>query len=258
MNRLSDRALWRRAVAGEAEAFGEIYERHANAIYNFCFRRCADWALAEDLTATVFLEAWRKRRRVVFDGEDAVLPWLYGVAGNVLRNNARRHRRFVRFLGSLGAPPSFPDSAERLAEEEEMRRILERAVTFPATPRYLAPRHGRPSAGSRRRGPRHGVRPPDAALRARRRPVYALARRAAHVAATPSERVPGSDPGTWRFGTVRPTSPPAPLAHGATSGTRARGDLRSGSETRRRARAGPGAPPTPTRRRSPASTRGRA
>jgi RNA polymerase sigma factor (sigma-70 family) len=128
---LTDRALWRRAAAGETDAFGEIYERHANAIYNFCFRRCADWALAEDLTAIVFLEAWRKRRRVVFDGEDAVLPWLYGVAGNVLRNNARRHRRLVRFLGSLGAPPSSPDSAERLAEEEEMRRILEAVARLP-------------------------------------------------------------------------------------------------------------------------------
>jgi RNA polymerase sigma-70 factor, ECF subfamily len=42
MPAVTDRALWRRAAAGEAEAFGEIYERHANVIYNFCFRRTAD------------------------------------------------------------------------------------------------------------------------------------------------------------------------------------------------------------------------
>jgi RNA polymerase sigma factor (sigma-70 family) len=124
MDALSDSGLWRRALAGEADAFGELYERHADAIYNFCFRRTGDWALAEDLTATVFLEAWRKRRRVVFDDEDAVRPWLYGVANNVVRNATRAHRRFVRALGGLSAAPHAPDSADRAAEEAEMRQIL--------------------------------------------------------------------------------------------------------------------------------------
>jgi RNA polymerase sigma factor (sigma-70 family) len=125
MRALTDRELWRRAAAGGADAFGELYDRHASAIYNYCFRRCADWALAEDLTATVFLEAWRKRRQVVFDGEDTVLPWLYAVAGNVIRNENRRHRRLARFLGALaGSEPAGRDIAEQLAEEEQMRSIL--------------------------------------------------------------------------------------------------------------------------------------
>lgn len=131
MNTLSDRALWRRAVAGEADAFGEIYERHASAIYNFCFRRCADWALAEDLTANVFLEAWRKRRRVVFDDEEAVRPWLFGVANNLARNEARRSRRFTRALASLGAAPPVHASSEQAADEAEMRLILESVKQLP-------------------------------------------------------------------------------------------------------------------------------
>ena len=125
MRALTDRELWRRAAAGESEAFGELYDRHADAIYNYCFRRCADWALAEDLTATVFLEAWRKRKRVVFDCDDAVLPWLYVVAGNVVRNEVRRHRRLLRFVGGLAATnPIARDVSEQLAQEAEMRRIL--------------------------------------------------------------------------------------------------------------------------------------
>jgi RNA polymerase sigma-70 factor, ECF subfamily len=125
MRPLTDRELWRRAGAGDSEAFGELYDRHASAIYNYCFRRCAEWALAEDLTATVFLEAWRKRKRVVFDREDAVLPWLYAVAGNVVRNELRRHRRLARFLGALaGGQPVGRDAAERVAEEEQMRSVL--------------------------------------------------------------------------------------------------------------------------------------
>ena len=124
MPAVTDRELWRRAVDGEASAFGELYERHADAIYNFCFRRTADWALAEDLTATVFLEAWRKRRRVVFDGDDAVRPWLHGVANNVIRNEGRRHRRFTRALANLGAPSPAGAAADRAADEAQMHEIL--------------------------------------------------------------------------------------------------------------------------------------
>jgi RNA polymerase sigma factor (sigma-70 family) len=131
---VSDRELWRRAAGGQGEAFGELYDRHANAIYNYCFRRCGDWALAEDLTATVFLEAWRKRRRVAFDREDAVLPWLYAVANNVQRSHIRRHRRLTRFLGVLVAGQrSARDTSEQLVEQEQMRHVL-------AAVRLLPPR----------------------------------------------------------------------------------------------------------------------
>jgi RNA polymerase sigma factor (sigma-70 family) len=124
MAAVTDRELWRRAVDGDATAFGELYERHANAIYNFCFRRTANWALAEDLTATVFLEAWRKRQRVAFDADDAVRPWLHGVANNLIRNESRRHRRFARALGRLGAPSPVAAAADRAADEARMREIL--------------------------------------------------------------------------------------------------------------------------------------
>jgi RNA polymerase sigma factor (sigma-70 family) len=131
MRTLTDRELWQRSVAGAHEAFGELYDRHVDAIYNFCFRRTADWALAEDLTATVFLEAWRRRRAVQFDHQDAVRPWLFGVALNVLRNETRRRRRYVRALIALGAPRPVPDVAERAAEEAEMRRILSAVGKLP-------------------------------------------------------------------------------------------------------------------------------
>ena len=128
----SDRELWQRAVGGVAEAFGELYDRHASAIYNFCFRRCGDWTTAEDLTATVFREAWRKRRRVTFDRDDAVLPWLYAVAGNVARNHARAHRRFVRFVSGLPArDPTSPNPADAAVEQAEMRRILSEVARLP-------------------------------------------------------------------------------------------------------------------------------
>ncbi|MEO7061061.1 MAG: RNA polymerase sigma factor [Lapillicoccus sp.] len=117
--------------AGSARAMGELFDRHADAIYSYCFRRCADWARAEDLCSTVFLEAWRHRSRfVVHDG--SALPWLYGVATNVCRNDARSHRRHNRALARVPLESSFPDHAEevahRLDDEAMMRALLERVA----------------------------------------------------------------------------------------------------------------------------------
>jgi RNA polymerase sigma factor (sigma-70 family) len=97
-----DAALWEAAAAGEHDAFGVLFDRHAKAVYNFLLRRTADWSLAEDLTAAVFLQAWRRRNQVVFDG-DSALPWLLGVARLVLRNATRSRTRYQSALGRVGA-----------------------------------------------------------------------------------------------------------------------------------------------------------
>ena len=57
----SDALLWERSRGGDATAFGLLFERHAKTIYNYCFRRVGNWAVAEDLLSVVFLEAWRRR-----------------------------------------------------------------------------------------------------------------------------------------------------------------------------------------------------
>jgi RNA polymerase sigma-70 factor, ECF subfamily len=125
---LSDGQLWSRA-AGErdGEAFGELFVRHMNAVYNHCFRRTGSWAAAEDLTSVVFLEAWRKRRDVRLAGQ-SILPWLLAVANNATRNADRSLRRHHRLLARLPEPAAVPDIAEdaarRADDERAMRRIL--------------------------------------------------------------------------------------------------------------------------------------
>ena len=121
-----DAELWQRAAAGDHPAFGVLFERHAGRVYNFCFRRTADWAQAEELTSVVFLEAWRRRREVRLEGPSA-LPWLLGVATNVLRNTRRAQRRQRAALERLprGHEPDFASEVEgRLDDERQMRQIL--------------------------------------------------------------------------------------------------------------------------------------
>src|SRR6266851_7432746 len=47
----ADEELPVRAAAHDGAAFGELFERHADAVYNHCFRRCGSWSQAEDLTS---------------------------------------------------------------------------------------------------------------------------------------------------------------------------------------------------------------
>src|SRR5438046_1604113 len=127
MHNASDVDLWRRAAGGERDAFGELFNRHVKAVSTFCFRRTANWALAEDMTSAVFLQAWRRRSEVRMSN-DSVLPWLYGVATNLLRNIARSdHRRdaAVSRVAPAAVGPDFADDlAERLDDQRRMRETL--------------------------------------------------------------------------------------------------------------------------------------
>src|SRR5688572_3516499 len=111
MSDVDDRVLWRQARDGDAEAFGALFDRHASTVYSYCFRRTADWALAEDLTSVVFLEAWRVRTRMAPAGASAV-PLLLGIATNVVRNqwrSRRRHRAALQRLPAADAERDFAD-----------------------------------------------------------------------------------------------------------------------------------------------------
>ena len=110
----TDRELWTQARAGDAEAFGKLFDRHFRAVYDFCFWRTADAGLAEDLAAAVFLETWRHRARAPLF-EDTARPWLLGVATNLLRNHWRSVRRRQAALRRLPALAPESDFADDLA-----------------------------------------------------------------------------------------------------------------------------------------------
>jgi len=67
-----------------AASFRALYERHRDDVWRY-LRRRTDHHVAEDLTTEVFVVAWRRRE----EPPEAELPWLYGVARNVLANHRR-------------------------------------------------------------------------------------------------------------------------------------------------------------------------
>jgi RNA polymerase sigma-70 factor, ECF subfamily len=129
----SDTDLWERSRAGDRDAFGLLFDRHANLVYNYCFRRVGNRATAQDLLSMVFLEAWGRRDKEL--PPDKVLPWLYGIATNVVRHQRRSDRRFAAALSRLPSAesePNFADnSAERLDYERQAAQALALFKTLP-------------------------------------------------------------------------------------------------------------------------------
>lgn len=130
----SDALLWRSVAAGDADAFAALYRRHAKRLYNYLFRRLGDWDAAEDLVATVFLEAFRRRGDAAID-EERVLPWLFGIATNVANNHRRsvwRARRLgTRLFAATAVSTPADDTAERAEAREQMQRVLQRLHSLP-------------------------------------------------------------------------------------------------------------------------------
>lgn len=124
--------------SGSTAAFGELFARHGDAIYNYCFRRTGSWDSAQDLTSAVFLEAWRAHQRMHVH-EASTLPWLYGVATNVCRNARRSGYRARRALDRLPPTSDAPDHADdvagRIDDERRMRDVLAVIEALPAAQR---------------------------------------------------------------------------------------------------------------------------
>lgn len=119
----------------ETSAFGQLFDQHAQFVYAFCVRRTADLALAEDLTSITFLEAWRHRGRIVTTEGGSALPWLLGVANNVVRNSRRGQRRYRAVLERLpeaSVTPAAEDQAmARTVTETKLRDALDAISALP-------------------------------------------------------------------------------------------------------------------------------
>jgi RNA polymerase sigma-70 factor (ECF subfamily) len=89
---LDEASLVAYAIQGDAEAFGDLYERYMNQIYRYIYYRVSDSGIAEDFTETVFLKVWENLSsfeidRISFKG------WLFRVAHNLLVDYYRTRKK---------------------------------------------------------------------------------------------------------------------------------------------------------------------
>jgi RNA polymerase sigma factor (sigma-70 family) len=83
----------------EPEAFGAVFDRHFGAVHKYLHRRVGR-DLADELAAETFALAFQRRASCRASG--SVLPWLYGIATNLLRRRRRVERRQLRAYARNG------------------------------------------------------------------------------------------------------------------------------------------------------------
>ncbi|WP_210594010.1 RNA polymerase sigma factor [Streptomyces sp. GESEQ-35] len=88
------------------ERLEQLFRQTFRRVMAYCLRRTGETA-AHDAVAEVYVVAWRRRRHLPDDGEEAVL-WLLGIARRVLANQARSQRRWSRLLLRVAEQPDPP------------------------------------------------------------------------------------------------------------------------------------------------------
>jgi RNA polymerase sigma-70 factor (ECF subfamily) len=88
-----DRELVRRVLAGDQEAFSEIYNANFRRIYAFIVKRVGDAAEAEDLTQETFVQLYRSLGS--YEGRSSLLTWTFGIAHNVCSRFFRHCSRWM-------------------------------------------------------------------------------------------------------------------------------------------------------------------
>jgi len=119
-----ERALVRRAAAGDPVAFGELYDFYLPRIYGFVHRRVGERSVTEDLTATTFERALAALRGGRFRN-DAFGGWLYRVAANAVIDHVRASRRLTVAVEPDGLDPAADAFADAL-DRDDLRRALDR------------------------------------------------------------------------------------------------------------------------------------
>jgi RNA polymerase sigma-70 factor (ECF subfamily) len=105
------------------DEFERLYAAEAPGLFSFLAYRTGDRALAEDLLADAFERALRARRG--FDRRrGSQKTWLYAIALNVLRDQARRADAESRAYARSVPPGDGPDRLEAIEARDEVARAM--------------------------------------------------------------------------------------------------------------------------------------
>jgi RNA polymerase sigma-70 factor (ECF subfamily) len=127
----SDVSLVARARDGDADAYRELVERHAQKVFRLSYRMTGNEEDAEDVAQETFIKAYRNLAR--YDGRAGFGTWIYRIATNcaldLLRRRERTRTEPLADGDDAPALASADPSPERAAEGGELVRRLARAMT---------------------------------------------------------------------------------------------------------------------------------
>jgi RNA polymerase sigma-70 factor (ECF subfamily) len=129
----NEEEILKQASLGDKDAFGQLYERYAERIFNYVYYRTGNVHEAEDLTARVFQRAMNH----IINYTDRGVPfsaWLYRIAHNLVANWHRdRSRKQEIPLDDLPILPTKGEHPEKnLVRSQEQEALLRMIRTLPS------------------------------------------------------------------------------------------------------------------------------
>lgn len=112
-----------RARQGDQKAIAAIYENYVDALYSFIRWRVDDPALAEDLTADVFIKLLSALQSPQAPRQ-SLRGWLFRVARNVLYDHAHQPVTHDALDDGLAAPDNIEGDLMALLEREQVQQAL--------------------------------------------------------------------------------------------------------------------------------------
>ena len=120
---------------GDERAATELVRRHAPAVGRFLYSSGAPAGELEDLVQETFFRAFRSLRG--WRGDASMRSWLFTIAGNLLRDEFRKHKgRQMVSLDDRDLPDHADPHADLAAAEAE-RRVREGLARLPRLQREV-------------------------------------------------------------------------------------------------------------------------
>jgi RNA polymerase sigma-70 factor, ECF subfamily len=108
----------------DVRAFGEIYERYFDRIFNFIYRQTDDEDTAGDLCSQTFVNALNNLNKYQFRGFP-FSAWLYKIAGNEVNKHYRKNRGKQVFSLEEVRVREMIELSDETWDEEMIQRLLD-------------------------------------------------------------------------------------------------------------------------------------
>ncbi len=150
---LNEAFLLQRAAAGDREAFVRLYDRFVDQVFRYTYYNVGQRAVAEQLTARVFMSAWREIQQNA-SAKLSFSTWLYRLAHDVIADyravptppspggDTREEPKPLLQKGTAGALAQLPDEQRlvlilRFVVGQDTEQVAEILGKQPATIRTL-------------------------------------------------------------------------------------------------------------------------
>lgn len=125
----TDAELVADTLAGDREAFGTLYDRHARYVRAVVAAVSCDWSAVDDMTQECFLRVYRKLASLRDPAQ--VGPWLAGFARQVARERRRTLRRDRHEFGLVADDAAGSKGEPSEFDREQIEHVMKRLAELP-------------------------------------------------------------------------------------------------------------------------------